>query len=176
MLGGGPRVVRAGAAWFDKAAAARLTVINGGLLLWLLPLPSWAKVTVSTVGLVALAAFVPILIAGTLASVRERRRIAAGEEPSTPVERRSAFTGSGLVAGVAALALALSVGFGIDPGAAGLTGPERARRRASRPPARRCGSRSEPSTCASSPARWRSTPATASSSSSPTPTPPTCTT
>ncbi|SHI51590.1 nitrite reductase (NO-forming) [Tessaracoccus bendigoensis DSM 12906] len=120
VLGGGPRVVRAGGVWFDKAAALRLTVINGGLLLWLLPLPSWAKVTVSTLVLVALASFLPIMVAGLRASIREKRRAMAGEPAAAPTERRKALTGSGLLAGVAALAVALSVGFGIDPGAAGL--------------------------------------------------------
>lgn len=122
VLGGGPRVVRAGAAWFDRAASLRLAVINGGLVLWLLPLPSWARVTVSLAVLIALGAFVPILLAGTRASVRERRRAMAGEPATAPAERRNALTGNGLIAGVAALAVAVTLGFGIDPGAAGLVG------------------------------------------------------
>ncbi|HMS36868.1 MAG TPA: copper oxidase, partial [Arachnia sp.] len=121
VLGGGPRVVRAAARYFDRWAAGRLVVINGGLLLWLLPLPSWAKVTVSTAVLAALALFLPLMIRGIRASVAERRRAAAGE-PAAPVERPNALTGSGVVAGVAALAVALSVGFGIDPAAAGIGG------------------------------------------------------
>ena len=121
VLGGGPRVVRAAARYFDRWAAARLVVINGGLLLWLLPLPSWAKVTVSTAVLAALALFLPLMIRGVRASAAERRRAAAGE-PAAPADRPNALTGSGVVAGVAALAVALSVGFGIDPAAAGLGG------------------------------------------------------
>ncbi|MFT3888908.1 MAG: multicopper oxidase domain-containing protein [Arachnia sp.] len=121
VLGGGPRVVRAAGRHFDRWAAGRLVVINGGLLLWLLPLPSWAKVTVSSAVLVALALFLPLMIGGIRASVAERRRAAAGE-PAAPVERPNALTGSGVVAGVAALAVALSVGVGIDPAAAGLGG------------------------------------------------------
>ena len=122
VLGGGPRVVRAGGVHFDRWATARLTVINGGLVLWLLPLPSWAMVTVSTLVLVVLSLFVPLLIVGIRASVLEKRRAAAGEPAAPRSERRSVFTGSGLLAGVAALALALTVGFGMDPGAAGLPG------------------------------------------------------
>ncbi|MDO5677772.1 MAG: multicopper oxidase domain-containing protein [Propionibacteriaceae bacterium] len=119
-IGGGPRVIRAAAAYFDKWAAARLTVINLGMVLFLLPLSSWAKVTVSTLVMVALALFLPLMIAGMRAAALEKRAAAAGEEPSLPAERPNALTGSGLVAGVAALAVALSVGFGMDPGAAGL--------------------------------------------------------
>jgi nitrite reductase (NO-forming) len=78
VLGGGPRVVRAAARYFDRWAAGRLVVINGGLLLWLLPLPSWAKVTVSTAVLAALALFLPLMIRGIRASVAERRRAAVG--------------------------------------------------------------------------------------------------
>ena len=122
-IGGGPRVVRAAAVWFDKWTAARLTVINGGILLFLLPIPSWAKVTVSTLVMVALALFLPLMIAGMRAAALEKRAAAAGEEPSLPPERANALTGSGLVAGIAALAVAMSVGFGMDPGAAGLATP-----------------------------------------------------
>lgn len=119
-IGGGPRVVRAAAAWFDRWAAARLTVINGGLALFLLPITSWAKVSVSTLVMVALAMFLPLMLGGMRAAARERRAAAAGEEPSLPAERGTALTGSGFVAGVAALAVAMSVGFGMDPAASGI--------------------------------------------------------
>ncbi len=119
MVGGGPRVVRAGAAWFDRFATSRLVVINGGLLLWLAPIPSWARVTVSSLVLVALASFLPLMVGGIRAAMREKRRAAAGE-PAGSAERAGAFSGAGLMAGVAALALAVSVGVGIDPGAVGL--------------------------------------------------------
>lgn len=49
----------------------------------------------------------------------EKRRVLAGES-AAPSERPNAFTGTGLMAGVAALALAVSIGVGIDPGAVGL--------------------------------------------------------
>ncbi|WP_233557821.1 multicopper oxidase domain-containing protein [Tessaracoccus antarcticus] len=119
VVGGGPRVVRAGAAWFDRFATARLVVINGGLLLWLLPTPSWVRVSVSSLVLLAMASFLPLLVGGIRASVMEKRRAQAGE-PAGPSERPGAFTGTGLMAGVAALVLAVSIGVGVDPGAVGL--------------------------------------------------------
>ena len=65
VLGGGPSVVRAGQRWFNAGAGFRLVAINGGLLLWLAPTPSWVKVTGSLLALCAAAAFLPIMIAGT---------------------------------------------------------------------------------------------------------------
>lgn len=119
VVGGGPRVVRASAAWFDRFATARLVIINGGLLLWLLPTPSWVKVSVTSLVLVAMASFIPLMFAGVRASVVEKRRVQAGES-AAPSERPNAFTGTGLMAGIAALALAISIGVGLDPGAVGL--------------------------------------------------------
>ncbi|MGO1383415.1 MAG: multicopper oxidase domain-containing protein [Arachnia sp.] len=118
VVGGGPRVVRAGAKWFDRFATSRLVVINGGLLLWLLPSPSWVKVIVSALVLVAMASFLPLMTLGIRAAIVEKRRALAGE-PAGPADRPDAFTGTGLMAGVAALAVAISLGVGIDPGAVG---------------------------------------------------------
>ena len=119
VMGGGPAVVRAGQAWLNRWAGGRLAVVNGGLLLWLLPTTSWVRVTVSSLVLVALAAFVPLLVGGAQASARARRAVLAGEEPpETPPSRP--FTGGQWVAAAAALALAVSAGVGVDPAAAGL--------------------------------------------------------
>lgn len=79
VMGGGPAAVRAARYWFDRGAGARLVVINGGLLLWLLPVAPWVKVTTSIVVLVALAAFIPLLVGGAKASARARRVAAAGD-------------------------------------------------------------------------------------------------
>ena len=118
VVGGGPRVVRAGASWFDRFATSRLVVINGGLLLWLLPAPGWVKVTVSVLVLVAMASFLPLMACGIRAAILEKRRALAGE-PAGPSDRPDAFTGTGLMAGIAALSVAISLGVGIDPGAVG---------------------------------------------------------
>lgn len=119
VMGGGPSVVRAGQSWFNRYGTVRLVVINGGLLLFSLPAPSWVKVTVSTAVLVALAAFIPLLLGGARASGRARRAAMLKQEPPAVVERR-AFSAGQLIAGVAALTLALSAGVAADPAAAGL--------------------------------------------------------
>lgn len=157
-LGAGRRAARRPRrrAYFDRWAAARLVVINGGLLLWLLPLPSWAKVTVSTAVRRA-SAVLPLMIRGVRASAAERRRAAAGE-PAAPAERANALTGSGVVAGVAALAVALSVGFGASTARAwaGKRRPPPSRRRGKTVPGRGWPR----TTCATSRAASRSTPET----------------
>ena len=126
VLGGGPRVVRAGAAWFDRFTTFRIVVINGALILFLTPTPPWVKIVSGVLGVASAAAFLPLMILGIKASVAERRAIAkAGPRTGPPQklpERESALTANGMLAGVLALTLAVTVGVGIDPSAVGLGG------------------------------------------------------
>ena len=131
VMGGGPAVVRAGQAWLERWATLRLVVINAGLALWLLPSPSWVKVTVSTVVLAALVTFLPLLVLGARASARAKvaamraRAEKLAEKPTAPVGatppvvERKLWSGNQLVAAVAALLLAVTAGVGLDPQAAG---------------------------------------------------------
>ncbi|MGC3953049.1 MAG: multicopper oxidase domain-containing protein [Propionicimonas sp.] len=96
VIGGGPSVVRAGQAWFNRAGGFRLIAINGGLALWLLPTPSWVKVTGSLLALVAAAMFLPLMAGGLRASLRARHeaeaaqaQAAGSETPGTPIPRAS---------------------------------------------------------------------------------------
>ncbi len=119
VLGGGPSVVRAGQRWFNAGAGFRLVAINGGLVLWLAPTPSWVKVTGSLLALCAAAAFLPIMVAGLRASVAARRTIAGGGEVADLPPRPPVASAGQLIAGLTALAIAAVVGVGIDPQAAG---------------------------------------------------------
>ncbi|WP_342372166.1 multicopper oxidase domain-containing protein [Propioniciclava soli] len=119
VMGGGPSVVRAGQAWFNRWAGVRLVVINGGLVLFLLPAPSWVKVAISSAVLVALAAFIPLLLGGAKASGRARRAVMTGDPLPEPTPRRP-WSVRQLVAGLAVLALAYGAGVAADPAAAGL--------------------------------------------------------
>lgn len=121
VLGGGPRILKAGAAWFDRYAALRLTVINLGLILWLLPLPDWGRLAVAIVAVAGLASFIPLLVCGLKAALGEKRRMIAGEDAAPVPDRGPVLTGSGMIAGVAAISIALAIGVGTDPAAAGLT-------------------------------------------------------
>ena len=128
VLGGGPSAVRAGQRWFNAAGGFRLIATNGGLLLWLLPTPSWVKVTGSSLALVAAASFLPLMALGLRASLRVRKAQAdAAAEPASSgrpaVERTTVFTSGQLIAGLTAIATAVVVGVGVDPAAAGAVPP-----------------------------------------------------
>lgn len=125
-LGGGPSVVRAGQAVFNTLSALRLVVINVGLAICLAPVPSLVRVTVSVLVLVALAAFLPLMVRGIITSVRARRALGGGTpvvDPAARVTRPpSALTLAQAVAGTCTLLVAITVGVGLDPVAAGLGG------------------------------------------------------
>jgi len=120
VLGGGPSVVRIGNSWFDKGAGFRLIVVNGGILVFLLATPSWVKVAVSVLVLGALVTFIPLMFQAIRRTVAERRRLADGGEPRPFEEPRSIWTAGQILAGVAALSVAVAAGVGVDPAAAGL--------------------------------------------------------
>lgn len=123
VLGGGPRVVRAGAAWFDRFATVRIVAVNGALVLFLAPTPPWVKITAGVLGVAAVASFLPLMILGVKASISERRKLAQagpGQPRDKLPERESAITVNGALAGVMALTIAVTVGVGIDPSAVGL--------------------------------------------------------
>jgi len=119
VLGGGPAVVRAGQRWFNAGAGFRLVAINGGLLLWFAPTPSWVKVTGSLLALGGAVAFLPLMVGGVRASVAARRAVAAGQELPEAPARPPVFSAGQLIAGLTALVTATVVGVGLDPQAAG---------------------------------------------------------
>ena len=133
VLGGGPSVVRAGQAWFNRAGAFRLIAVNGGLVLWLMPTPSWVKVTGSSLSLAAAASFLPLMVLGVRASVAARKALLADREttvagagadrPKPPkADRPSVFTAGQFIVGLTALAAAVVIGVGVDPAAVGIGG------------------------------------------------------
>ncbi len=131
VLGGGPSVVRAGQSWFNRAGAFRLIAINGGLVLWLLPTPSWVKVSGSLLALGAAVSFLPLMVLGLRASIAARKQLIAAREgalatpdpPQPPlVDQPTIFTAGQLIAGLTALVTAVVIGVGVDPAAAGVTG------------------------------------------------------
>lgn len=124
VLGGGAEVWRAGQSEFDRWAVARVVVVNLGLLLWALPGPPAVHTLVGALVLLALGSFIPILLLATRAALK----VKAARENTPPGQRRelppekSIWSPGQLVAGVAAVAVALSVGVAWNPSAAGLTG------------------------------------------------------
>ncbi|MEO7420843.1 MAG: multicopper oxidase domain-containing protein, partial [Ornithinibacter sp.] len=124
VLGGGPSVVRAGSAWFNRAAVWRVTVVNLGLVVSLL-VTGWVRVAASVLVLGALAAFIPLMFGAIRAAVAARRALLASV--AEPGSRRSrlepeprVWSAGQLVAGVASVALAVTLGVAADPAAVGL--------------------------------------------------------
>ncbi|GAA1798754.1 multicopper oxidase domain-containing protein [Nostocoides veronense] len=126
VLGGGPAAVRAATETMGRYAVLRLVLINGGLLLSLLPVPSVVRVLTTTLVLAAYVSFLPLMGLGLRGSLRARR--AAGDEGLPPPQppgipapgSRSVWSGGQLVAGLIALGMAVAVGVVVDPTSAGL--------------------------------------------------------
>ncbi|MFV0430060.1 MAG: hypothetical protein ACK5KO_11645 [Arachnia sp.] len=127
--GGGPSVVRAYQAELNRWATARLTVINSGLLIWLLPVPGWVRITVSSAVLVALALFLPLVFRGARAARAQARHRAAGQRPAAVSGEgtQPVWTRRGFVAGAGIVAVSAAAGIAVDPRAAGLPGWPRPR-------------------------------------------------
>lgn len=119
VVGGGPAILREGRRWMEGFGVLRVGVLNLGLLISLLPVPSLVRVVTSVLVLVALISSLPAMIGGVRAMVRARRAKAAG----TLTERAAApdrFSGAQALAAVLALVVAASLGVGLDPTGAGL--------------------------------------------------------
>ncbi len=131
-LGGGPGPVRAANTVLDRGGALRAVLVNGGLLLAVLPVPGVVRVVATSLVLAGLAAFVPLLVAAIGASRRVKDgAVPAGvraeppagrvRRPAAPDGERPAGQVTGLAAvGLAALVLAVAAGVAVDPAA--LTG------------------------------------------------------
>ena len=111
-LGGGAGPVRATNATLDRGGALRVAVVNAGLLMCALPVPSLVRVLCSALVLVALAAFLPLLFL----AIRSSRAAASSGTPSGREPHRPAGQVAGLAsAGLAAVVLAVAAGVAIDP-------------------------------------------------------------
>lgn len=123
VIGGGPSVVRAGQRELHRFATLRLVVINGGLLLWLLPTPAWVRVVLSSVVLAALASFIVLAVRGARAAVQAKRAKDDGAVPD-PVPQghgvQPIWSRRQLLVGVGTLLVGGAAGIAIDPVAVGL--------------------------------------------------------
>lgn len=139
VLGGGPEAGRRSALELNRAALYRVAVVNLGIIVFLLPVPSVVKVVDSLLVFVVLFVFLILAVravlatraggaaAGALPSMSAR---APGPQASTSAsatgdEKKDtasapARRGGALSAAVATVILAMTVGIAIDPVAAGL--------------------------------------------------------
>lgn len=121
VLGGGASVVRAAQERLDRWGVLRVVTVNAGLVLSLLPVPSAVRVLLTTLVLIALVAFVPLLLTAIRAAVRMRVEQVGQPRGLTPLGRETTVWSPGqLVAAVGAVALAVSLGVAWDPAAAGV--------------------------------------------------------
>jgi nitrite reductase (NO-forming) len=128
VLGGGPATVRGTQARLERGNALRAVLINVGLVVCILPVPSLVLVLVSILVLGAFAAFLPLLVTALLYARRAKR--AARQMPITSTSLnvhvpesaaavRGRHTGLAAVA-VASVVLAVTVGAALDPAALGV--------------------------------------------------------
>ena len=123
-LGGGPGPVRAANTVLDKGGALRIVMVNAGLLVCVLPVPSIVRVISSALVLGGLAAFLPLLFMAIRASRTAMSTVspdampAGARKPARPDGDRPHGQATGLAAtGLAAVVLAVAVGVAIDPAA-----------------------------------------------------------
>ena len=117
-LGGGPTPVRLASRRLDAGGWLRITVINGGLVLCILPVPSVVRVIGSAAVLAAFAAFVVLLLGALRVSRRAKADASRLRAPRRPSGPASPVPGrrSGMVAvGLSVLVLAVAGGVAVDP-------------------------------------------------------------
>jgi len=125
VLGGGPSAVRAATTELSRAGALRISVVNAGLLLCVLPTPGLVRVSCSLLVLGGLAAFLPLLARSVHASriARARPTDAArlrerdGSASPFPHHRPTGM----LTGGLMSVVLAVAVGVALDPAAVART-------------------------------------------------------
>ena len=84
VLGGGPTIVRGTQLRLDRGSALRAVLINLGLAVCLLPVPSVLRVLVSMLVLGAFAAFLPLLASAVLYGRRSKRAVRKVATEPTP--------------------------------------------------------------------------------------------
>ena len=124
VLGGGPSAVRAAKAETERGGAARLVLVNGGLLVFLVPAPSLVRVGLSVLVLAALGAGMVTLVRAWWVS-RRLRSLPGPPADQVTVEQLLAGRGrrsglGGAVAAGVALVLVTAGAVAADPASVGL--------------------------------------------------------
>lgn len=111
VMGGGPSAARAMNRDLDAGGALRVTLVNAGLLICVLPVPSVVRVVASALVLLALASFVPIL----LRAIKRRHGRSDAPEPPSQTERPSGQNRGLVAVAVALTMLGVAIGGAVDP-------------------------------------------------------------
>ena len=122
-LGGGPSPVRAANTALDRGGPLRILVVNGALVVCLLPVPDLVRQLCWALVIAGLAAFIPLLFAGMKASRRAKQAPpepvpADRRGPASPTAPRPRGQVAGLAAvGLGAVVLAVAAGVAVNPSA-----------------------------------------------------------
>ncbi|MDQ1538369.1 MAG: hypothetical protein QOE58_2762 [Actinomycetota bacterium] len=130
VLGGGPAILRGTQSRLERGNALRAVLVNVGLVVCLLPVPSLVRVLVSMLALAGFAAFLPLLVSAVLYSRTAKGAAQLAATDPMPVNKpirhipESAAAVRGRHTGLAAVALALVIlavagGAALDPAALG---------------------------------------------------------
>ncbi len=122
VLGGGPATARRTAAELDRGALVRLVLVNGGLALYLAPVPAPVRVVCSLVVLGALATFLVLALRAVVLARRAGPPVPVPRPtgPVTAVEVPRPHRSGAAAVGVGVLALVVALGVALDPPAAGI--------------------------------------------------------
>lgn len=132
VIGGGPEVSRRTALELNRAALYRVAVVNLGIIVYLLPVPSVVKVVDSLLVFLVMFAFLIFAVRAVAVSRAAAASKAAGDAPSLSAADAAAAIassptrrGGALAAAVATVIIAVTVGVAVDPVSAGiqLAGP-----------------------------------------------------
>jgi nitrite reductase (NO-forming) len=125
VLGGGPMILRGTQARMDAGSVFRAVLINVGLLVWVLPVPSRVRLGVAVLVAGAFAAFLPLLVTAVLYALRAKAVMRGAAIDPTPVSRyvpepsgvvRRRHGDQGALA-LAAVVLAVAGGVALGPAA-----------------------------------------------------------
>ncbi len=128
VIGGGPEANRRTALELNRAALYRVAVVNLGIIVYLLPVPSVVKVVDSLLVFVVLFVFLILAVRAVIvsravpvdaAAARAKPGISA-EDAAVALASTPARRGGAIAAAVATVVLAMTVGIAVDPVAAGL--------------------------------------------------------
>ncbi|EPR77134.1 Multicopper oxidase [Leifsonia rubra CMS 76R] len=125
VLGGGPFAARAAAAELDRGAFFRVIVINAGIVIYLLPVPSLVAVVVSFVVFATLVSFLVLAIRAVRVGKEARGGATIPADAATRTVARASIepkrhSGAVLLA-VGTLLVATTFGIALDPASAGLS-------------------------------------------------------
>jgi nitrite reductase (NO-forming) len=87
VLGGGPTILRGTQSRLERGNAARAALINVGLVVLVLPVPSLVRILVSMLVIGAFAAFLPLLVSAVLYARRAKHGSGRSPTEAAPVAR-----------------------------------------------------------------------------------------